>query len=79
MMKSLTGMFRKGKIELLEPVPAGAEGQVIVTFLSDGGTVDLSQRGISPAQAADLRARLSAFEEDWNSPEMDVYDADSPR
>jgi hypothetical protein len=79
MMKSVAGTYRQGKIELLEPAPDGVEGKVIVTFLSSGGAVDLQERGINPAQAAELRTRLSAFEEDWSRPEMDVYDADPPR
>ena len=41
--------------------------------------VDLGQRGIDPDQAADLRHRLAAFAEDWELPEMDVYDASEPR
>lgn len=36
--------------------------------------VDLRERGIDEAQAADLRARLKTFAEDWNRPEMSVYD-----
>ena len=35
----------------------------------------MSDYGIGEAQAADLRARLRTFEEDWNRPDMDVYDA----
>jgi hypothetical protein len=48
---------------------------VIVTFLSVAGDVDLAARGINPEQAADLRRRLAAFVDDWQRPEMDVYDA----
>lgn len=36
--------------------------------------VDLQTRGIGGAQAADLRSRLSTFAEDWNRPEMAIYD-----
>jgi hypothetical protein len=50
------------------------EGKVIVTFLSTG-EVDLAEREIDEDQAADLRFRLKAFAEDWDRPEMDVYDA----
>jgi hypothetical protein len=35
--------------------------------------IDLRAHGISREQAADLRARLTTFE-DWNDPEMDIYD-----
>jgi hypothetical protein len=36
----------------------------------------MRERGISREQAADLRARLSTFAEDWERPEMDIYDVD---
>ncbi len=74
MLKSVAGVYRDGKIELAETpenVPNGAH--IIVTFL-DSGPIDLRTRGIDEAQAADLRARLKTFAEDWDSPEMDVYD-----
>ena len=38
------------------------------------GTIDLRERGIDEAQAAEMRARLASFAEDWESPEMDIYD-----
>ena len=38
------------------------------------GNIDLRERGIDEAQAAEMRARLASFAEDWESPEMDVYD-----
>ncbi len=75
MMKSVEGIYRNGKVELVEPVPKEAEGRVIVTFLSDDTTVKLAGRGIDRQQAADLSRRLAAFAEDWQQPEMDVYDA----
>jgi len=75
MLKSVEGVFRDGRVELLESVPEGTAGRVIVTFLSDAGLVDLGQRGIDRQQAADLRGRLTAFAEDWQRPEMDAYDA----
>jgi len=74
MLRSVEGIYHDGKIELVEPAPDGAEGRVIVTFLSLAD-VDLGKRGIVPAQAADLRTRLSTFAEDWNDPAMDSYDA----
>ena len=74
-MRSIEGVYRKGKVELAEPAPDQAEGRVIVTFLAGSTAVDLDQRGINPQQAEDLRARLSTFAEDWQLPEMDVYDA----
>lgn len=74
MLKSYEGIYREGKIELLECPPASLEGKVIVTFLN-GEPVQLAERGIDESQAADLRQRLKAFTEDWDRPEMSVYDA----
>ena len=74
MLKSVAGVYRDGKIELAEaPGNVPEETRVIVTFL-ESGPIDLRMRGIDEAQAADLRARLKTFAEDWDSPEMDVYD-----
>ena len=74
MLKSVEGIYRQGKIELVEP-PADVrdETRVIVTFLGSSH-VDLQARGIGPEQAGKLRDRLKVFAEDWDSPEMDIYD-----
>ncbi len=74
MLRSFEGVFRNGRVELQELPPSDLEGKVIVTFLSTG-SVDLAERGIDEAQAADLRQRLKTFAADWDRPEMDVYDA----
>ena len=42
-------------------------------------SVDLRSRGISEAQARDLRARLKTFAEDWDRPEAAIYDEDPAR
>lgn len=78
MLATVEGVYRNGKVELIEvpkelPVNGGTEIRVIVTFLPSP-YVDLRERGIDEDQAADLRARLTTFAEDWNSPEMDIYD-----
>jgi hypothetical protein len=74
MLKSVEGIFRDGKIELLEPPPQAEESRVLVTFLPAPHQVDLASRGVDQGRAADLRARLGAIAEDWQRPEMDVYD-----
>jgi hypothetical protein len=74
MHKSIDGIFRNGKIELLEPAPTQQETRVVVTFISSPSQVDLRDRGIDQAQAEDLRARLKPMSDDWNRPEMDIYD-----
>ena len=47
--------------------------RVVVTFLPLG-SIDLQEHGIQKAQAKELRTRLASFAEDWESPEMDIYD-----
>ena len=76
MLKSIEGIFRNGKVELLEPAPRVEESRVVVTFLSAETPTNPRDRGIEETQAADLRARLKTFAEDWDRPEMDVYDED---
>ncbi|MFH7244682.1 MAG: hypothetical protein ACHWZW_17745 [Spirulina sp.] len=82
MLQAIEGIYRNGKIELLEE-PTASEGmRVIVTFLNSPAepvvasdlSVNLEDRGIDVEQAADLRARLRTFAEDWDSSEMDSYD-----
>ena len=74
MLKSIEGVFRDGRIELLEPAPQSGESRVLVTFFPSGKGVLLKDRGIDQAQAADLRGRLATFSTDWSAPEMDIYD-----
>jgi hypothetical protein len=38
MVKSVEGIYRDGKVELLEAAPAVDQSRVIVTFLPDEGT-----------------------------------------
>jgi hypothetical protein len=74
MLISVQGVYRHGKVELIEqPGDVRDETRVVVTFL-ESGLVDLRSRGISEKQAAELRARLGTFAEDWDSPEMSIYD-----
>lgn len=74
MLTTIEGVYRSGKIELTEVPRDIREGTpVIVTFLP-ATSIDLQALGIDEAQAADLRARLATFAEDWESPEMSIYD-----
>ena len=79
MLTAVEGVYRNGKIELSEtPVGVSEDAQVIVTFIQSGAAasldIDLRAHGISREQAAELRARLMPFAEDWEQPEMDIYD-----
>ena len=77
MLKAIEGVFQDGKVEFLEPVAELDGTRVVVTFLPD------ISRGAAPASlgsspydkehAAALRAKLSTFIEDWDRPEMDIY------
>ena len=74
MLKTIEGIFREGKIELTElPGDVADETPVIVTFI-EASRIDLSTHGIDEEQAAEMRARLSTFAEEWDSPEMEAYD-----
>ena len=74
MLTSLHGVYRNGKIELERPPrEIQDETPVIVTFLTENN-IDLYARGIDEKQAMLLREQLAAFGEDWNAPEMSLYD-----
>jgi hypothetical protein len=53
--------------------------EYLKSLLPKSNGIDLSARGIEQIQAADLRARLKTFAEDWNRPEADIYDENPPR
>jgi hypothetical protein len=74
MLTTLQGVYRNGEIVL----PSNAldipdNTPVIVTFLGTGA-IDLLTRGINEEQAQALRIQLAVFSEEWDSPEMSIYD-----
>jgi len=73
MLRTLQGVYRNGQIELDE-APDGVRNDttVIVTFL-ESGLADLASYNINREEAAALRERLTPFAEEWDSPEMDIY------
>ena len=74
MARQIHGVYRNGKVELLEqPDKEIQDGPVIVIFV-DKNSVDLPSRGFDQQQTAELRNRLTAFAEEWDSPEMQAYD-----
>lgn len=74
MLTTVEGIYRNGHVDLAKkPDGVCSEVRVLVTFLESAG-IDLRQVGMNEAQAADLRARLSTFAQDWDSSEMDIYD-----
>lgn len=74
MVKSVEGVYRNGKVELVEPISEVEGSRVIVTWMPVVHSVQLKDQGIDESQAADLRHRLGAFAKDWDRPEMDIYD-----
>jgi hypothetical protein len=79
MVKSVEGIYRNGKVELLEPLVEAEGSRVIVTWVHPAEPVDLRERGIDEHQAVDLRRRLAPFAEDWDRSEMAAYDELPPR
>jgi len=74
MLLSVKGVYRDGRVELKETPSDVPEGtSVIVTFVKSGN-INLQSCGIDRVQAEALRASLSTFAEDWDSPEMSIYD-----
>jgi hypothetical protein len=79
LVKSVEGVYRNGKVELMEPIAEAEGSRVIVTWVRPAGLIDLRERGIDESHAADLRHRLARFVEDWDNPEMNAYDELPPR
>jgi hypothetical protein len=73
---TVEGIYRDGRVELKNlPTNVAEEAKVIVTFVdSNDSDIDLAAHGIDRSQAAALRNSLATFAEDWNSPEMSIYD-----
>ncbi|MEP6664505.1 MAG: hypothetical protein ABJC04_12665 [Verrucomicrobiota bacterium] len=77
-MLTIEGTYKDGKVELAEKPAQVNHSRVLVTFLESNG-VDLQTHGIDATHAAELRARLKTFAEDWERPEADIYDKDPAR
>ncbi len=71
-MLTIEGIYKDGKIELLETVSEMKQSKVLITFI-ENSDVDLQTLGIGREEAGDLREKFAAFE-DWNDPALDVYD-----
>lgn len=72
-MLTIEGTYKNGQIILTETPAQVSESKVLVTFL-ETKEISLPERGIGKAQAAELKGKLNTIAEDWNRPEMDVYD-----
>jgi hypothetical protein len=70
-MLTVEGIYKNGKIELLENVSPVKQAKVFVTFLQTSD-IDLQTLGISQEEAGELREKFATFE-DWNDSALDVY------
>ncbi|MBA3692781.1 MAG: hypothetical protein H0X49_15830 [Acidobacteria bacterium] len=70
-MLTAEGIYKDGKIELLETVSEVKQSKVLITFL-ESSDVNLRTLGISKEEASELREKFATFE-DWNDPSLDVY------
>ncbi len=72
MLRTVEGVYRNGKIELTE-IPEGVDEDttVIVTFVPKK-RFDLASIGMTSAEAIRLRWGFQCFE-DWDDPQMDIY------
>lgn len=74
-MLTIEGTYKNGKIVLNEAPSELTESKVLVTFLQPV-RINLTEKGINKVQASMLRAKLGTISEDWDRPEMDIYDVD---
>ena len=75
MLATIHGVYRMGRVELEDKpvnIPDGSE--VLITFVQFDSNIDLQSRGIDKEAAGELRSKLSMFSEDWDKPEMSIYD-----
>ena len=73
MLKAVQGVYRDGKVELLETPLGVKEAKVVVTFLPVKGESRVDPP-LTEEEIDDLRFKLAAWEEDWNAPGMEVYE-----
>lgn len=74
MLVSVEGVYRNGHIELTENPNNVPEGTLVIVTFVRSNDIDLASQGIDREQAKTLRVSLATFADDWNSPEMSVYD-----
>ena len=74
-MQTVEGIYKNGQIILTEIPAETTESKVPVTFLNTR-QIDLKERGISKEEAVALRGKFDTIAEDWERPEMDIYDVD---
>ena len=74
-MLTIEGIYKDGQVVLTETPEEVAESRVLVTFLNTR-LIDLQELGIGKEEAAEMRGKFDTIAEDWDRPEMDIYDVD---
>lgn len=79
MLQTIEGVYEDGRVDLVERPQNVGRARVIVTFLSSpnepqSNTALPEPPQFTPAELAELRAKVSAWDEDWNAPGMEAYD-----
>ncbi len=70
----ISGVYRNGHVELTENPNNLPEGAFVTVTFVKSNEIDLESQGINREQAEILRTSLASFSEDWDSPEMSIYD-----
>jgi hypothetical protein len=83
-MNAIMGLSNEQRVRVLKiQAQIEAKEAELQSILRESGNaqagMDLSSRSIDKPQAADLRARLKTFAEDWERPEAAVYDQSPAR
>ena len=79
MVKSVEGIYRNGKVELVEPLVEAEGSRAIATWVHPAEPVDLRGKKDRPISGRRPGRRLSRFAEDWDRPEMAASDELPPR
>lgn len=74
MLISVEGIYRNGRVELTENPHNVSEGTCVIVTFVQSNDIDLASQGIDTEQTKALSASLATFADDWNSPEMSIYD-----
>jgi len=73
-VKTVVGADHQVAFKVPADIPEGpVEIVVVAQPVAEG--ISLKNRGWTEVHAAETRERLKSFEEDWNAPGMDGYDA----
>ena len=80
MLQSIEGVYENGRVDLAELPHDVNRARVIVTFLpadnaSPTETARANPPQFTPEELAELRGKLAAWDDDWNAPGMEAYDA----